>query len=48
MHNIKLIRKDPSYFTKKFNERNKGVSKIPKIELFRTLINVFLIKLNHK
>ena len=25
MHNIKLIRKDPSYFTKKFNERNVNV-----------------------
>ena len=25
MHNIKLIRKDPNYFTKKFNERNVDV-----------------------
>ena len=25
MHNIKLIRKDPSHFTKKFNERNINV-----------------------
>jgi len=25
MHNIKLIRKDPNYFTKKFNERNVNV-----------------------
>ena len=25
MHNIKLIRKDPNYFTKKFNERNTNV-----------------------
>ena len=25
MHNIKLIRKDPSHFTKKFNERNVNI-----------------------
>ncbi len=25
MHNIKLIRKDPNYFTKKFIERNINI-----------------------
>ena len=25
MHNIKLIRKDPTYFTKKFKDRNVAV-----------------------
>ena len=29
-----------------FRERNEGVSKIPKIEIFRTLKNLFLIKIN--
>ena len=30
----------------KFSDRAKGKSKIPKIEIFRTLINLFLIKFN--
>ena len=29
-----------------FRERNEGLSKIPKIEIFRTLKNLFLIKIN--
>ena len=29
-----------------FRERNEGVSKIPKIEILRTLKNLFLIKIN--
>ena len=29
-----------------FYERNSGKSKIPKIELLRTLINIFIIKFN--
>ena len=30
----------------KFSDRTTGKSKIPKIEIFRTLINLFLIKFN--
>ena len=29
-----------------FKDRKEGVSKIPKIEIFRTLKNLFLIKIN--
>jgi dolichol-phosphate mannosyltransferase len=28
----------------KFHQRKKGKSKIPKIEIFRTILNLFIIK----
>ena len=31
-----------------FHDRKKGVSKIPRIEIFRTLKNLFFLTLNNK
>ena len=39
-----IIKQVPIYF----KDREKGKSKIPKIELFRTLFNVFRLKFKRK
>ena len=50
METIFLINKK-GYFIKEipiiFEDRTKGTSKIPKIEILRTLLNLFLLKINN-
>lgn len=46
IHLLKITGNDMTQIPIKFKDREKGKSKIPKIEIFRTLINLFLIKLN--
>ena len=38
------IKQIPIYF----KDREKGKSKIPRVEMFRTLLNIFKLKLNFK
>ena len=50
MYTIYLLEKD-NYKIKeipiKFHQRTQGKSKIPKIEIFRTILNLFIIKFNN-
>ena len=43
---LKITDNDMTQIPIKFKDREKGKSKIPKIEIFRTLMNLFLIKFN--
>ena len=43
---LKITGNDISQIPIQFKDREKGKSKIPKIEIFRTLMNLFLIKFN--
>ena len=43
---LKITDNDMTQIPIKFKDREKGKSKIPKIEIFRTLKNLLLLKIN--